>query len=258
MTQPTPPLQSDPSGDDAPLDIADDPILGAVIANYPSDRVRLALLGGGAYALCGAVLNAAFWSVDAATASIVVIGGMAVLALGIGWALLHVWNSEVVVYERGFSYREGSNLAHILFHEVRSIHLRAERVSYFGGLAKRTVRRFTLVTVHDERVLLDSRYRRVDELLDRLDRAILPHLRANFETTLAAGGAADFGAGLGLSNDGLLLADRALSWADFGGYALGGGQLTLRGRSGEAWAALPLTGLVNLTLLIEMLRARAA
>lgn len=253
------PEVSDDENTDHPLDIADDPILGPVVVNYPSDRLRLLIVGGGVYAVSAVVLNVAFLPVEAQTASIIVIGLMTVLALVIGWVILHSWNREVVLYERGFSYRQGSQLAYILFNEVRSIHLHAERVAYFGGLIRRTIRRFTLVTVHDETVLLDSRYRRVDDLLSRLERAILPHLRAHADKRLAEGQTVRFGARLGLWSAGLSVDERQLPWTDYHSYGVQGGQLYIRAQANPEimWTSIPLAEIENLALLVEFLRVHS-
>lgn len=260
--QPTsnlPPEITDGEDTDHPLDIEDDPILGPVVINYPSDRLRLLFIGGVVYAISGVILNIAFLPVDAQTASIIVIGLMTVLALVIGWVILHSWNREVVLYERGFSYRQGSQLAHILFNEVRSIHLHAERVAYFGGLIRRTIRRFTLVTIHDETVLIDSRYRRVDDLLSRLERAILPHLRASTDKRLTEGQTVRFGTRVTLWSAGLSVDEHQLLWADYHSYSVQGGQLHIKATANPqaAWASIPLAEIENLTLLVEFLRVHS-
>ena len=92
---------------DGEVEIADDPVLGKVIANYPSDRVRLLMIGGGVYAAGTLLINLVFLPVDASVALPAVVTLLAVLGLGVSWYLLHHWNREVVLFERGFSYREG-------------------------------------------------------------------------------------------------------------------------------------------------------
>ena len=91
--------------------IEDDPVLGAFIDNYPSDRTRLLLFGGAIMGIIWFVVTIALWRVDDGTAFSVTVGIIAIATLGVGWFLTHFWNREVIIYKRGFSYREGSFLA---------------------------------------------------------------------------------------------------------------------------------------------------
>lgn len=243
---------------EAESDLAADPILGDVIANYPSDRVRLLLIGGGIYAVVAFTINLAFLPVDPQTASIIVIGAMAILALVIGWGILHSWNHEVIVYSRGFSYREGSRVVFFMFNEISGIHLHLERYAYFGGLIRRTIRRMTLTTVEDETIILDNRYKRIEELIGRLERAITPALKRNVEAQFAAGRSAAFGSNLSLSPEGITAHGKSLPWSDYAGYNVSGGALVFRSRTADQWASVSLNDLDNLALLVELLNEHTA
>ncbi|MBC8170123.1 MAG: hypothetical protein H7X77_00555 [Anaerolineae bacterium] len=234
--------------------IIDDPVYGQALGNYPADRGRLLLIGGSLYFVSSAVLNLAFAQVDAALAAIIVISGMAILALLIGWYILHLWNREVVLYARGFSYREGSRLIFITYLEVTSIRQRAERVAYFGGLVRRTIYQIILQTSHDETIILDNLYRRIDELGIRLEQQINQAQRPVIEAKLQAGGSVPFGDGLTLTPDGLQVGDQRLTWDDYQTFAVSEGKLTLTGST--LTLALPLAQIDHLTLLLELLRAR--
>lgn len=235
-------------------DLDADPILGDALANYPSDRLRLLLIGGAVYAVAAVVLNTAFLPLDAETASIIVIGAMAVLGLGIGWVVLHAWNLEVVLYAHGFSYREGSRVAYLPFAEIARIYLRLERKAYFGGLLRRNIRQMTLQTAQGETLVLDTRYRRVEELIARLEREITVYQRRAAQIWLSEGGQVVFGGGLAVAREGLVVDGRALPWADFAGYTVGGGRLIMQNRAGEDWAAVSLDELFNLALLVQLLQ----
>ncbi|MBC8098762.1 MAG: hypothetical protein H7Y11_04925, partial [Armatimonadetes bacterium] len=218
--------------------IETDPIYGVAMANYPSDRGRLLLAGGVVYAISGTVLNAAFASVDAATASIIVISGMAPLALGIGWVILHQWNREVVLYERGFSYREGSRTVYLFYSDIRMLKLRAGRVRYFGGLVRRNIRELTLKTTQDETIVLNTVYRRIEELCERLELAINRAQRPIIEARLTKGERVEFGGGLALLATGIRLDAQQLAWADYVKYSVADGKLTLHTAEGAAWGSV--------------------
>jgi hypothetical protein len=233
-----------------------DPVYGKPLTNYPSDRGRLLLICGAIYALIAFVLNVAFLNVDQQVASIFVIGGMSLAALVIGWLVLHYWNREIVLYERGFSYREGSRDVFFSYGDVDQVMMRAERVSYFGGLARRTIREMRLHTIHDETLLINSLYRRIDELTTRLERLITQARYPVAEAQLSEGKALDFGAGLVLTHEGINLDGTTLIWPQFGDYSIGGGQLRLLQADGENWRHAPLATLVNAALLITLLDTR--
>lgn len=249
-------------GSDESLDveIADDPVLGKVLANHPSDRLRLLLLGGGLYAVVAMVINVALLPLPAETALIIALAALALLALTVGWFVLHYWNREVILYEQGFSYREGSRQAYFKYSEIQSVHLTAEDIGYLGGLIRRRVRRFTLKTIHDETIVLTTVYRAIDALIDRLERLTSVTLRERLHERLAAGDAVDFG-GLRVTPDGLERDGHVLAWTDYAGYALGGGALLLHSRTsstdGEPWGRVPLDSLDNVRVLVELLKRKS-
>lgn len=253
-------LKDQPSVDDA--DVADelgldaDPVYGKPVANYPSDRGRLLLICGAIYVLITLVLNLAFINVEPQVASIFVIGGMALAALVIGWFTLHYWNREIVLYERGFSYREGSRDVFFSYGDVDDLTLRAERVGYFAGLVRRTIREMRLHTIHDETLLINSIYRKVDELTTRLERLITQARHPIVEAQLNEGKVVDFASGLALSQQGIHFNGEMLAWEAFGNYTFGGGQLHIVQRNGQPWQSIPLARLTNAALLITLLDAR--
>lgn len=233
-----------------------DPVLGAVIASYPIDRLRLLLPAGAVCASLAVMLNftlaqAPVWWGPALTVAI-----MAAVALVAGWWVLHLWNREVVLYEFGFSYREGGRVVPFLYPEIASLRQRAERLSYFGGLVRREVYRFTLTTIRGERIVLGSRYRRVAELGVRLEERLNHSLLPILQERLARGERIPFSDTLRLSAGGLHDGERALSWDDFGGFRIAGGQLAALDRGGATWFSLPLPDVDNVALLLELTRSR--
>lgn len=250
------PDESAPLENDETIAIADDPVLGRVLASHPSDRVRLLIIGGAIYGAGALLINLVFLPVDAEAALLPVVTLMAALALAVGWYLLHYWNREIVFFERGFSYREGSHTAYIPYADVRALHLEAERISYLGGLIKRTVRRFTIKTIHDETILVRGLYRRIDALIARMEALVNAVLRPRIQNLWNAGGQAAFGARVGLSAEGIHVDGQLLPWVEYAGHGLSSGQLILKRHDGSAFASAPLESLENETLLIELLRQR--
>lgn len=255
-TSPDPLPQAEADDYDDEYAVPVDPAYGRPLGNYPADRGRLLLVGGGIYLIASTVLNVAFASVEAATASVFVIGGMALLALGIGWTILHRWNREVILYERGFSYHEGSRDVYFAYLEIKSIHQQAERIAYFGGLVRRVRHRITLMTTGGETIVLHDLYRRIDELGLKLEQQITRVLRPLIDGLMRDGKPVAFGEALVLTADGIRAGAQALAWGDFRDFSLSGGKLHLHGPTPEAAVSVPLAALDNVVLLLDILRER--
>lgn len=236
--------------------IEDDPILGRFIAFYPSNRARLLLIAGAILVVVWFVVTVALWQVEAGLASAVTVAVISATTLVVGWYVAHLWNREVILFERGFSYRQGSYNAFIQYTDVRSLRQKAERLSYFGGLVRYTVYNVSLKTEFDELIVLNNIYRKMDDLSVRIEAAVTIHLRPYVENQIAEHGVMPFGEAIRITRDGLQSEQGDLNWADFGGYEIKNGALLIKTHSGEVWLSEPLTEIDNIRLLLEMMRER--
>lgn len=234
----------------------DDPELGRFIANFPARRFRLLLNGGIVLLLVWFVVTVALWQVDAATASIITVAVMTLAALLTGWYMIHLWNREVVLYEGGFSYRRGSSVAYIPFEEVASTRQTGERLSYFGGLVKRSTYRFTIITDAGEVIVLSTLYAHLDTLTHKLEAAITAALRPQVDARLSAGERVSFGESIALDSEGLHTGDYRLPWGAFGGINVADGMLHIQDTDGNTWHTVSLQAVDNVRLLVDMLRER--
>jgi len=179
----------------------------------------------------------------------------ALVSLVAGWPVLHLWNREVVLYDNGFSFREGGRTVYFLYHEIKSLRQRGEQLAYFGGLIRRATFRFTLTTIRDERMVLANLYRQVGQMGARLEAKVMPILEPQINDQLARGEKVPFSDTLRLSQDGLHESGRHLPWASFGGYKIQGGRLRLLARAdGDEWFSLPLGDVDNIPLLLGLLK----
>jgi hypothetical protein len=234
--------------------IAPDPVLGQALAHFPSDRRRTLIIAWTPIVVLALVLGLTTAQVSEWWGPVLTVFLMVVVSLPLGWYVLHVWNREIVLYEHGFSYREGSETVYFRYAEISSIRQRAERLAYFGGLLRRDVYRFTVTTQQGERFSVTNLYRRTGELGTRLTEQINRVLGPKIAQRLANGDLTPFGDTLAASNEGLRENGRVLSWAEYGGYRLGSSRLTLLDAAGEVWYALPLPEVDNVMLLLELLR----
>ncbi len=234
-----------------------DPVYGEAIANFPSDRTRLLIIAGAISAISAVILNFTTAAIPGWIGPALTIVLMAGIVLVLGWYVLHLWNREVILYERGFSVREGSNLVFFHYDEVAAVRLRAERLAYFGGLIRRPVYATTIITVRGETFTLDNVYRRAARFGALFVARVAPVIRARLAEALSRGDHFSFG-GLTLTPDGITIDAERLLWDEVGSFKIGSGMLTLLRTDGTLWRSVPLKTLDNLPILLEALRERLA
>jgi len=234
-----------------------DPVLGAPLGNAVSNRFRLLLIAGIVVLGAGLFLNFTIGAIQEGWGPPLTFLLTAAIMLGAGWWVLHWWNREIILYERGFTVEEGARVVPIRYDEVARVHLEAGRVTY-GGLFPHERYRCTLTTIHDEQVVVNAWYRHASELGTRLNALVDAALRPQIEARWAAGERVPFGEALALSEDGIESEGRSLGWAEYGGIRIAGGRLGILDAAGDTWASLPLATLDNLTLLVACLREQGA
>lgn len=236
----------------------DDPVLGKFIANYPVNRLRLILIGGAILAVIWFVLTVALWQVEEGIAATITVAVITVFGLAAGWFIAHLWNREVVIYREGFTYRRGSQIAHIAYSDVYAVRQHGERLSYFGGLVRRSTLRFIVQTVEDEIISLTPLYIRIDDMTLKLEAAITEALEARVKEQIKNGERVPFGDSVSVSQDGLHAGGGNLTWADYGGYTVGQGRLTVAETGGASWHAFDLAAIDNLRLFVTLLKSQDA
>lgn len=241
--------------DDEPL-FQTDELLGNYISHHPVNRLRLIIQAGVVYFIATTILQLFFIDLDDQTAAIILIFFFAAIALGLGWYVMHLWNREVVIYEKGFNFREGSIIADFKYDEVASFRQKAERMRYFGGLFRRNVYAFTVRTYRDEVMKVTNLYTDIEKLGNNLEVGINSVLRDKVRNTLQRGESVSFGDMLEISENGIIADTQSLSWDAFAGFGSQSGQLVLSSTNDEEWFQIPLEEVDNLTLLVEVLRQK--
>ena len=232
-----------------------DPVLGRVLALHPSNRARLLIPALLIVGVVSFVLNALL--VD--SAPLLVMLGTALVALVVGWRALHLWNREVILYERGFTYREGSRTVQFAYSEIVALRQRAERLGYFGGLFKRTIYEYKLTTTAGEHLVLNNLYSSIDRLGEQMEERVNAALRPQIEARWSKGERVPFADDLMVTADGLQQGERRLAWGQCAGYAVEDGALLLleKTEAKSTWLRLPLDSVDNIALLVETIKRRA-
>jgi hypothetical protein len=250
MSQSVPPIEAPPPVKSV---IEPDPVLGAYIAHHPSNRLLLLILGGIAYAVPVLLLQILFSQVDKTTAAVVLISAYSIIALIIAWLILHHWNREVILYERGFTYREGSSLRAFPYSTIVSFQQRAVKFAVLQRWPI-VVYRGLLRTDQDELLIVNNVYSDIEKLVKRLEglvtRARLPVVSAKFQ----AGEKVSFGP-ISLSGQAMFVGDKTLPWSSWEGYRFANNNLVLTDKSGADWAALPILEIDQILLLVALLKA---
>ncbi len=250
MSQSVPPIETLP-----PLKsvIEPDPVLGGYIAHHPSNRLLLLIIGGIAYAIPVLLLQILFATVDRTTAAIVLISAYSLIALVIGWSILHLWNREIILYERGFTYREGSQLRPFFYISILSFQQRVVRFAVFQRWPL-VVYRGRLTTDQNEILLVNNVYSQIELLMRRLEAAITRARLPVVAAKMQKGETVSFGP-ISLSLEGLHTGGKTLPWSKWRGYRFANNQLVLVDDTEAGWAALPVLEVDQILLLVALLKA---
>lgn len=208
------------------------------------------------YAVVVGILQVVFLAVPDDIAQLVLPIGFTLLALGLFWSVLHLWNREVVLYERGFTYREGSNIGAFFYGNIVKLQPKAERMAYFGVI-RRTIYRYTLVTDQDETLQINNLYSDPDQLTHQLDKFITQARRRVIKPQIERGETVDMGETIRWNQQQLMVDGRSLAWGDFAGYAIRNKQIEIQTTGSDPiWATITLDHLDNPLLFISLLKDR--
>jgi hypothetical protein len=248
--------------------IPDDPLLGKPVDNFPSRRLRAMLVGWSILISSSLLLNYALIEIDAFWVAPFVVVTVGLMGLVIGWWVLNQWNREVILFQKGFTYREGSEDVRFAYTEIVSIRLRAEQLAYFFGLYRRIIYRITLRMRSSDIVILDNTYSRVEQLGDQLNKHIFEHVRPTVHDKLNNGEPVYFSDDVYLTTEGIHVDPNAvdpadaqnltLPWAEFSGYKAAQRHLNFLLPDSTVWYAVPLSEIDNLILFLEILREKQA
>ncbi len=231
-----------------------DPVLGKYLSHHPSNRLRLMIIGGILYMLPVGIMQLIFWNIENNFASIFLPISFAAIAGAVLWWMLHHWNREVVLYERGFSFRQGSATAYILYANVLQLIQHIERVGFLGF--SRTVYHYQLITDIDETLIINNIYSNPDKLTRSLEAYIARDRLPVVRTNIAEGQAVEFARNLRITREGIMLDDTELFWQEFKAQRVKDGQLILQSHDNETWGIIPVSEINNPVLLIALLKHR--
>ena len=247
-------MSTDEIQNEAPQPItAPHPTLGNYVSHHPSNRLRLVILALIYYSILVLILQALFWNVDDNTASYFLPLLFAAVGLGAFWYAAHFWNREVILYENGFTYRQGSQLGQFRYADIVQLQPDVSRIAVLSFF-QRTNFNYTLVTVEDETLRITNLYSDISKLVARLESYIIRDRLPMMQDAINTGQAIDVGASLCLSKIGLEYNGRELFWHEVGTRNIKNGNLVVRTHDNTEWAAIPIVELNNPVLLLAVLK----
>ncbi|MEO1643902.1 MAG: DUF6585 family protein [Chloroflexota bacterium] len=239
--------------DDATSIYDPDPVLGKYVSHHPSNRLLLLIRAGIFYAIAVVVLQLIFFTVPDEAAAIflpIAFAGIAGIAL---WYTLHHWNREVVLYERGFTFRQGSDTAYILYANVVKLMQNIEVIG--GGSFKRRFFDYKLITDVDEVLPITNVYSNPDKLTRLLERAITRDRLQIMQEQLSRGEEVALAENFKLTPDGILLPDKELFWRELADARVKQGHIIIASTSDEAWHSAPTDSFDNPMLALAALKS---
>lgn len=232
------------------------PAYGRYVSHHPSRRIMLLVRGGIIYALAIVVLQALFWNVPDNIAAIFLPMLFAGIAAAIFWYILHLWNREVVLYEHGFTYREGSRTGQFFYADITQIRQNIEQVRLFG-IIPQMVYDYKMTSKHDESLTITYIYSDTQKLLNRLDKFItrdrLPMVRMNIND----GKPEWFGDAFKLSKEGIEHDGMDVFWHEITGIRSRDAHLIIQTKTDEQWARVPVPEIDNVVMMIAIVKALA-
>jgi hypothetical protein len=194
--------------------IDDDPVLGRYVIHFTSHRLRLLLQAGAIYAVSALIITLATFNLEGTLVDVIVPLIYALIAMPLIWTVAHLWNREVIVFERGFTYRQGSVVAAFPFLMIARVDVQIETLRLFGLLPYERVLG-QLQSEQGDQIHINWVFKDGRKLLDLLERGVLRDRLPLLQTQLAHGQEVSFGA-LTLTPDGLRDQDgRTLPWSEF-------------------------------------------
>ena len=234
--------------------IDDDPVLGRYVIHFTSHRLRLLLQAGAVYALSALIINVVTWNMEGTLVNIVVPLLYALIAISLVWAVAHLWNREVIVFEHGFTYRQGSVVAAFPFLMIARVDVQIETLRLFGLLPYERVLG-QLQSEQGDLIRIDWVFKDSRRLLDLLERGILRDRLPVLQARLASGQEVDFGA-LTAAPQSLRDQDgRTLPWEELSGVRAEKDSVVILS-GGEVWGRYADRDLHSEALLVRLLKER--
>ena len=181
--------------------------------------LSVVLLGGAALLVLYGVYEAFNWSFYGSamvtgklTGPLVFAGILFLLGALAGWSAYSNWNKGVMVYERGFAYRDRKGIQTWRWDNVVSITAAITR-HYTNGIYTGTTHVYTLFNNQNEKVVLNDSFKAIEGLAAVIENGVYPILYERAAQAYNTGQTLTFGP-VAINKGGIVIGKKNYPWVD--------------------------------------------
>lgn len=183
------------------------------------------------------------------------VGGMVLLLLGMaaGLGAYLNWNKGVVVYDKGFAYRDRKGVQNWTWEEIHSLNAAVTR-HYTNGIYTGTTHQYTLLNRNGGKLVFSDALTKVEDLAAVIEQAIFPRLYAQAAEQYNSGQAISFGPAE-IRKSGITIGKKTYPWPEVGQVSMERGFLRVSKKDG-GWfsgASAPASAIPNLRVLLSII-----
>jgi hypothetical protein len=175
------------------------------------------------------------------------------LGLAAGWSAYANWKRGVALYDQGFAVRDRKGILSWRWEEVASLTTAVTR-HYTNGIYTGTTHLYTLYNRHNERLVLNDIYVKVEELAKAIEECIFPHLYGRAADQYNTGQMLIFGP-VAVSKAGIRIGKKTYPWTEVKEVSIHQGTVKVSKKDG-GWfsrASARVSAIPNLRVLLTII-----
>lgn len=218
------------------------------------------LLGGAALLVLVAAYQAYTWSsygpamvTSKLTGPLAFAGILFLLGAWAGWSAYSNWNKGVMIYDRGFAYRDRKGIQMWQWINVSSITAAITR-HYTNGIYTGTTHVYTLFNNQNEKVVINDSFKKVEELAGFIEDNIYPTLYERASQAYNSGQTLTFGP-VAINKGGIMIGKKTYPWADVKQVSINNGFVKVSKKDGGWFSGASASAAVipNLKIMLSII-----
>lgn len=218
------------------------------------------LLGGAALLVLYGVYEAYIWSQqygpamidDKLTGPLIIAGIMFLFGGWAGWSAYSNWNKSLVIYDRGFAYRDRKGIQTWQWINVTSITAAITR-HYTNGIYTGTTHVYTLYNNQSEKIVLNDSFKKVEEVAGIIENNVYPLLYERAVQVYNSGQTLTFGP-VAINKGGILIGKKNYPWTEVKQVSINNGYVKVSKKDG-GWfsgASAAAAAIPNLKIMLSI------
>lgn len=184
---------------------------------------------------------------------LVLAGILFLIGLATGWSAYSNWNKSVMIYERGFAYRDRKGVQAWQWISVVSI-LTAITRHYYNGVYTGTTHVYTLFNNQNEKLVLNDYFKKVEDIAKIIEQGIYPILYERATQSYNSGQMLTFGP-VAINKGGIVIGKKTYPWTDVKQVSIQNGYVKVSKKDG-GWfsgASASAAAIPNLRILLSII-----